>query len=71
MGSLRCAFDPANSKRLYLSTDIGIFISNDAGEKWEHLINERREMYYFPKVYSLIVDPVDAKKFMRAQRTAF
>ncbi|MEK6682633.1 MAG: hypothetical protein AABY79_11790 [Nitrospirota bacterium] len=61
-GLFTLAFDPANSKRLYLSTDIGIFISNDAGEKWEHLINERREMYYFPKVYSLIVDPVDAKK---------
>ncbi|MBI3353595.1 MAG: hypothetical protein HY034_01715 [Nitrospirae bacterium] len=61
-GLFTLAFDPANSKRLYLSTDIGIFISNNAGKKWGHLINERREMYYFPKVYSLIVDPVDTKK---------
>ncbi len=61
-GLFTLAFDPKDQKKLYLSTDIGIFISNDAGEKWEHLINERREMYYFPKVYSLIVDPVDTKK---------
>lgn len=61
-GLFTLAFDPKDPKKLYLSTEIGIFISNDAGEKWGHLINERGEMYYFPKVYSLIVDTSDTKK---------
>ncbi len=29
--------DPKNEKRLYLGTDAGVYISNDAGEKWEVL----------------------------------
>lgn len=56
------AFDPKDSKTLYLMTDIGIFLSKGGGERWGHIINEREEVYYFPKVYSLIIDPINTER---------
>lgn len=56
------AFDPKDSKRLFLMTEIGLFISKNSGAEWEHIINKRGEIYYFPKVYSLIVDPINIER---------
>lgn len=54
------AVDPTDEDIVYLSTDLGVFKTNNAGESWEELPSPAQ----FASAYALAVDPADPSRLL-------